>query len=111
MVHEMKLQDKYFNAILSGKKTIELRLYDEKRRQVKVGDTIIFRHMEMDKTIETEVIALHKFSSFEELYKNFDKEKLGYKEDEIANPEDMKQYYSKEQIEVFGVVGIEIKKK
>ena len=32
MEHKMKLKDKPFNSIKNGTKTIELRLYDEKRR-------------------------------------------------------------------------------
>ncbi len=40
MEHEMKLQDKYYNYILNGTKRIELRLYDEKRQQIKIGDII-----------------------------------------------------------------------
>ena len=35
MLHEMKLQNGPFNSIKNGKKTIELRLYDEKRQKVK----------------------------------------------------------------------------
>lgn len=42
MIHEMKLQPKYFNYILNGTKRIELRLYDEKRQTIKVGDIIKF---------------------------------------------------------------------
>lgn len=42
MEHEMKLQDKYYNYILNGTKRIELRLYDEKRQQIKIGDIIKF---------------------------------------------------------------------
>lgn len=55
------------------------------------------------------MIDLHKYNSFQELYKHFNKVSMGYKEDEIANPSDMEQYYSKEEQEKYGVVGIEIK--
>lgn len=33
MTHSMKLKDNPFNKIASGEKTIELRLYDEKRKK------------------------------------------------------------------------------
>jgi ASC-1-like (ASCH) protein len=56
----------------------------------------------------TKVIALHTYSSFTELYKYFDKISMGYAEDEEAKPEDMELYYSKEEQEQYGVVGIEI---
>ena len=41
--------------------------------------------------------------------KKFDKVLLGYNKDEIASPNDMSKYYSKEEQEKYGVVGIEIK--
>ena len=42
MEHEMKLQPEYYNFILNGTKRIEIRLFDEKRQQIKIGDTIKF---------------------------------------------------------------------
>ena len=36
---------------------------------------------------------------------------VGYKEDEISDPSDMNEYYSKEDEERYGVVGIELKLK
>lgn len=42
MNHEMKLQPKYYDFILNGTKRIEIRLNDEKRKTIKVGDTITF---------------------------------------------------------------------
>ena len=40
---------------------------------------------------------------------NYPKLSLGYLADEIANPNDMLEYYSKEDISNFGVLAIEIK--
>lgn len=89
MLHEMKLQNGPFNSIKNGKKTIELRLYDEKRQKVKIRDKIEFTNILNNEKILTEVINLHKYKTFEELYKHFDKESLGYNKDDIANPKDM----------------------
>ena len=41
MEHILKLQPKYFEYIKNGTKRIELRLYDEKRQKIAIGDTII----------------------------------------------------------------------
>ena len=41
MVYEMKLNSKPFGMIRSGRKTVELRLFDEKRRKLNPGDHII----------------------------------------------------------------------
>ena len=35
MIHEMKLQPKYYDYILNGTKRIEIRLNDEKRKQIR----------------------------------------------------------------------------
>ena len=40
MIHEMKLRPEYFEYINNGTKRIELRLFDEKRELIKLGDTI-----------------------------------------------------------------------
>ena len=85
-----------------------MRLYDEKRQEIKVGDEIEFTSRVTGEKQLTKVIGLHTYSSFTELYKDFDKISMGYAEDEEANPEDMEQYYSKEEQEKYGVVGIEI---
>ncbi len=41
-------------------------------------------------------------------HKNHDKRSIGYTDDEPANPDDMLMYYTREQIERNGVVGIEL---
>jgi len=109
MKHEMRLNNEPFNSIKSGNKTIEIRLYDEKRRLIKIGDTIEFTNRITDEKICVKVVKLHILNNFEELYKKFDKVLLGYNKDEIASPNDMNKYYSKEEQEKYGVVGIEIK--
>ena len=108
-MHEMRLHNEPFVLIKNGTKTIELRLNDEKRRQIKVGDTITFTNRSNNEQISTVVINLRKYDSFEELYKHFDKISLGYTEDEIADPKDMEQYYPQDKQEEYGVLGIEIK--
>lgn len=45
MVHEMKLHESPFKKIKSGKKTVELRLYDDKRRKINIGDKILFTNL------------------------------------------------------------------
>ena len=109
-IHEMKLNSAPFEMIKSGEKTIELRLYDEKRRQVKVGDKIIFTNNTTGETLNTTVAKLHRFDSFEELYKTLPLLKCGYTAESVDNagPDDMKKYYSEAQQKKYGVVGIEL---
>ena len=104
----MRLHKEPFELIKNGSKTIELRLYDEKRQMINIGDTITFENRSGGDKIQVKVIALYIYPSFEELYKHFDKISIGYKEDEEADPKDMELYYSSEDQSKYGVVGIEM---
>lgn len=59
--------------------------------------------------IQTRVTALHRFNSFQDLYLSLPKEKLGYKSDETPDPNHMDVYYSRDEQEKYGVIGIEIR--
>ena len=108
MIHCMKLQNDPFQAIREGWKTIEMRLNDEKRSIIKVDDVIEFTNVMTLEKICCRVINIYKYSDFDELYKNHDKVSIGYKENETADPDDMLMYYTKEDIEKYGVVGLEV---
>ena len=58
----MNLQPKYFDFMKEGPKRIELRLYDEKRSQIELGDIIEFSKSENDK-LKAEVIGLLRYNS------------------------------------------------
>ena len=111
MEFTMKLHASPFAMIASGEKTIELRLYDEKRRQISVGDTIRFSDInDASKTLLTKVKELFVFDSFDELYKLLPLTECGYTADSVrtASPEDMRKYYTPEQEKKYGVLGIRI---
>ena len=109
-IFNMKLSPKPYDMIASGKKTIELRLLDEKRSQIKVGDIIVFTQSFSGESVTAKVVALHKFNTFEELYKSLPLLKCGYTEENIdsASYQDMTMYYSLDEQRKYGVVGIEI---
>jgi len=110
MTHHMQLQPEPFDMIKSGVKTIELRLYDEKRRKIRIGDEILFTNTENGKRLAVKVLELSVFDSFEELYKSLPLLRCGYTEQDIASasPGDMDVYYPKEKQKEYGVVGITI---
>ena len=110
MKYEMKLNNGPFMSIKNGTKTIELRLNDEKRQLLKIKDLIEFTNRETLEKLLVEIENLYHYPSFEELYKHFDKVSMGYKEDEIADPKDMEEYYSRDEQEKYGVLGIKIRK-
>ena len=109
-IHSRKLQHSPFEKIRCGEKTIELRLFDEKRQQIKVGDEIVFTDTTTGETVTKSVARLHVFGSFEELYESLPLLKCGYTAEDIdsASPSDMEEYYSAEQQKKYGVVGIEL---
>ncbi len=111
MIWEMNLHPEPFEFIKSGKKDIEMRLYDDRRKNIKIGDDIIFTNNQTQEKITVEVINLYRFDNFEELYRHFDKTRLGYNPDETASPADMEKYYTKDNILCYGVLAIEIKLK
>lgn len=111
MVHVMKLKRESFEKMKLGKKTVELRLYDYKRRRLNVGDSIVFRDYD-DNTREIAVTikSLHRYQTFEDLFNEIPVERCG--NDKTEPPENaaarMNSYYTDDQIRIFGVVGIGI---
>lgn len=110
MNHNMKLFDSPFRKIERGEKTIEVRLNDDKRKLFSVGDRIMFFNTEVPNlTIEAEVVAVHRFSSFKKLYDAFDYSKFGcgdWSEGKMLSS--TYGIYSEEKELFFGVIGIEI---
>lgn len=103
MKHTMKLLKSPFDNIKNGSKTIEFRLYDEKRKQVQIGDTIEFSCLpDLTEKISVKVLDLYKASSFKELFQNLNFENP----DEKA--ERMHKIYTPEEELKFGVLGIKI---
>ena len=109
MIHNMNLAPSAFGAICLGQKTVEMRLYDEKRAKINVGDEIIFENTVTHQKIRCVVTNLARYNSFFELYSQYDKVALGYSKQETANAKDMYAYYSAESIERYGVLAIELK--
>ena len=110
MVHKMKLQPKYFDYIKYGTKRIELRLYDEKRKNIQLDDEIIFlKEPEQTESIKTKVVALLRYKSFADLLDDFDISVLA---DNSLNKEELlkilQDFYSIEEQLEFGVLGIKI---
>ena len=109
--HIMKLHPQPFAKIRDGSKTIELRLYDEKRKRISVGDTIQFVNSEDPAdTVYVQVKNLFVFDSFDALYRNLPLLECGYTEKDIhtASPRDMEMFYTKEKQKQYGVIGIRI---
>lgn len=110
MVHEMKLREIYFNKIKNNEKIYEIRLNDEKRRLIDVGDIIIFKkEPELQEVIKTIVKDLIYFDSFKEMISTLPKEKVGFDTEKKENIIDIyHQFYSDEEESKYGVVAIKV---
>ena len=105
MIHIMKLNEGPFERIKNEIKTIEFRLYDEKRRKVKIGDKIEFSKLpDLQEKLLVQVLDIYRDETLENIFKKIysDKEEIERK------TKSMYQYYSKEQEREYGVVGIKI---
>ena len=105
MLYKMKLNEEPFEKIKNGTKTIEFRLYDEKRKQIKIGDKIQFSKLpDLQEKLLVDVVDLYKEDTFENLFK-----KLYSDEEEIKRKtQAMYKYYSPEKEKEYGVLGIKI---
>lgn len=112
MEHILKLQPEYFEYINKGTKRIELRLFDEKRQKINIGDTIIFKKEPDLKTeIKVKVVGLLRYSTFEELFNDFDISILADKSMTKKELIDiLEKFFTPEKQAKYGVVGIRIEK-
>ncbi len=103
----MNLQPRYFDYMKNGTKRIELRLFDEKRRRIKIGDVIEFTS-EGD-TLRMKVVGLLRYETFRELVRDFDitilADKSMTKEELLMT---LDEFYPAEKQAKFGVVGIRV---
>lgn len=108
----MHLRNIDCSYIKSGKKTIELRLFDEKRSAIEIGETIIFTNVDNSQDIfSVIVIGVSRFANFRDLLTQLDPIKCGW--DEVIDIEDMvkqmRVYYSEDEENKYGVVGLHLK--
>ena len=105
--HQLQLATTPFNAITSGVKTIESRLYDEKRQLIQIGDTIEFTNRESpDQTVSVKVIGLLRYETFHDLFIHNDPAKFGGESVEWLENQ-INEFYSIEDQRQNGVIGIE----
>ena len=101
----MNLQPKYFDFIKDGTKRIELRLYDEKRQSIQIGDIIEFTKSENEK-FKAEVVGLLRYDSFADLFEDFD---ISILADSSMTKQELLEvlgeFYSEEKQAEFGVIG------
>ncbi len=109
--HYMHLVAHSFENIISGRQTLETRLCDEKRRDVRVGDCIVFANLaDAEQECTAEVRALFIYHTFRELFEDFNRPPhyaTAFTPEEGARV--MRNYYSEEDERRYGVIGIRIR--
>ena len=62
--HEMRLDTIYFDYILSGKKVYETRVWDAKRKQISLMDTVLFKDRGSSRTFTAQITEISWFKDF-----------------------------------------------
>ena len=110
MIHEMKLQPEYYNYILHGTKRVEIRLNDEKKRNIKLGDKIKFlKEPDLNEYFNAKITELLYYIFFGEMIKNLDISVLtnsSMTKEELVST--LEQFYPKEKQQKYGVLGIRV---
>ncbi|MBO4473144.1 MAG: metallophosphoesterase family protein [Clostridia bacterium] len=108
---DMTLAEAPFEAIRQGEKTVEMRLFDDKRRRLQVGDVIRFRSQNGKDLLFAEVTSLRTFAvfrlAFAEDALRFAAGFRSQNAEEAANA--MRAYYSAEEESMLGVLAIGIR--
>jgi hypothetical protein len=105
--HQLTLATEPFNAITSGNKTIESRLYDEKRQKIQIGDQIIFTNRDNpSQTATVKVVGLLRYATFHDLFSHNDPRKFGGESVEWLENQ-INEFYSLHDQKQNGIIGIE----
>ncbi len=108
MQHQMKLATEPYNKIALGKKLIESRLYDEKRQQISIGDQVVFSENDKpENTVTTVVKGILRYQTFKELFADHDPALFGEESRDFLLTQ-IKSFYSDEDEQKYGVVGVRL---
>ena len=105
------LDKEIFENVKYGTKNIEVRVNDEKRRRLKVGDKITFLLRPDDlESIDAVVEDLIYYKNFKDLVEDYTEEELypsEYTKEEFLTL--LKKFYSDEEIDKYGTVAIKFR--
>ena len=108
--YNVKLMTKYFDYIKKGSKRIELRLNDEKRKGLKIGDEIVFEELnENPRYLKAKEVALYYENHFDKIIDKFNIELFADKnttKEELISI--LNENYPIEEQNKYGVIGIRL---
>ncbi len=105
------LDSDIFDIVSSKDKDVEIRLNDEKRRKLNIGDKLVFLKRPDDKeSIKAVITNLVYFNNFQEVVNYYDMKRIYL---DNTSSEDyinlMKRFYNDEEVEKYGIIAIEFK--
>ena len=107
----MHLESEIFDLVNNNIKDIEIRINDEKRRKLKVGDIVVIKNRKNNEIISVEIVDLEYFYSFCDCIDNYDLNRLY--NDKITKKEFLNllyKFYTSEEESKYGVVAIIFRK-
>ena len=96
--HIIKLSEEAYDMVVKGIKVYEMRLYDERMRNIFIGDIVVFLKQGTNLHCEVKVVDLFFYENFAQLYRRLPLDKCGYAPEKVAMATalDMDKIYSKE---------------
>jgi ASC-1-like (ASCH) protein len=106
-LHNLNLATEPFVAISNGQKTVESRLYDDKRQSIKINDRITFTNRDNpSQAVGATVVGLLRYATFYDLFSHNEPTKFGGQSVEWLLKQ-INEFYSAEDQIKYGVIGIE----
>jgi len=105
-----KIYQNVYEAIVSGKKNIEIRLLNEKSEKINIGDEIKFSVLNREDYLVVEVTNKYIFMDIEDLWKHRDivlSSAIDYTKDELKR--ELYEIFGEEKVLESKLVGIEFK--
>ena len=103
------LHPEVFDIVLNKDKDVEIRVNDEKRRKLNVGDTLVFLNRgNEEEQIRATITNLVYFNNFLEVVDNYPMKRIyldEYTKEDFVNL--ISRFYSEEEVNKYGVVAIE----
>ena len=103
------LDSDIFDIVKNNSKDVEIRVNDEKRRKLKVGDTLVFlKRPDDDEELRATITDLVYFNNFLEVVDNYPMKRIyldEYTKEDFINL--ISRFYSEEEVNKYGVVAIE----
>ncbi|SNX66432.1 ASC-1-like (ASCH) protein [Streptomyces sp. TLI_55] len=74
--HHLHLLGRYYRQVEAGRKTIEVRVATPRKRDISVGDTVVFHDRETGRELDVLVQRITLYPTFEDLLRSEDTERI-----------------------------------